>query len=122
MTNYEKVRQMHEKYWPESLGVVPTDEMMQKRLGIIQEELSELKQAVGDKDAEGIMKELADVLYSAYGMCVEMGFDIDEAFDRVHKSNMSKDRPANSSEKLIKGPDYKPADLADLVQNFRFRE
>ena len=48
-----------------------------------------------------------------------MGWLLDEAMDRVHKSNMSKlDEDGNpiyrEDGKVLKGPNYKPPDLSDL--------
>jgi predicted HAD superfamily Cof-like phosphohydrolase len=45
--------------------------------------------------------------------------NLDEALDRVHKSNMSKlvdGKPLKRDDgKVLKGPNYKPPYLADLV-------
>ena len=115
MTNYQKVRDMHQKY---NLGLDisnPSEEMVKNRLVMIDEEIRELKQAVINKDKLKTLDALADVLYVVYGMGVEFGLKLDEAFDRVHASNMSKDKPNNSGGKLIKGADYKPVDLTDLL-------
>ena len=37
-----------------------------------------------------VIDALADSLYVVLGACASFGFDADEAFDLVHKSNMSK--------------------------------
>ena len=49
-----------------------------------------------------------------------MGWDLNEAFKRVHESNMSKvdnnGKPIfNASGKVMKGPNYKPPCLKDLT-------
>ena len=49
-----------------------------------------------------------------------MGWDLDEAMYRVHESNMSKldehGKPVLRDEgKVLKGPNYKPPNLEDLV-------
>tara|TARA_R100001530_G_C4296395_1_gene149349 strand:+ start:862 stop:1011 length:150 start_codon:yes stop_codon:yes gene_type:complete len=49
-----------------------------------------------------------------------MGWDLDETMKRVHQSNMSKlgedDKPIYREDgKVLKGPNYKPPTLTDLI-------
>jgi predicted HAD superfamily Cof-like phosphohydrolase len=49
-----------------------------------------------------------------------MGWNLDEALDRVHRSNMSKldvdGQPIYRADgKVLKGPNYQPPNLSDLV-------
>jgi len=88
------------------------------RLLLIREEIEELSTAT---EAEEVLKELADVVYTAYGKAAAHGWDLDEAFRRVHASNMSKlDDHGNpiyrDDGKVCKGPNYSPPDLSDLVK------
>ncbi|MCL2673142.1 MAG: nucleoside triphosphate pyrophosphohydrolase family protein [Alphaproteobacteria bacterium] len=114
-SNYQKVRQYHEKFaLPLDLPVVP-ETIANNRIKFIQEEVDELKQAVADNNRLKTLDALADILCVVYGAAAEYGFDMDTAFDRVFKSNMSKSKPADGIGKLVKGPDYVPVDLTDLV-------
>ena len=66
------------------------------------------------------LKELADLVYVCYQYAENMRWNLDEAMDRVHKSNMSKldeyGKPIYRDDgKVLKGPHYKPPDLKDLV-------
>ena len=66
------------------------------------------------------LKELADLVYVCYQYAVNMGWDLDEAMHRVHESNMSKlDEHGNpiyrDDGKVLKGPNYTPPNLEDLV-------
>ena len=66
------------------------------------------------------LKELADLIYVAYQYAENMGWFLDEALDRVHKSNMSKlgedGKPIYREDgKVLKGPNYKPPSLTDLI-------
>ena len=66
------------------------------------------------------LKELADLVYVAYQYATNMGWDLDEALNRVHQSNMSKlgedGRPIYRDDgKVLKGPNYQPPTLTDLV-------
>jgi len=69
---------------------------------------------------EEALKELADLVYVAYQYAENMGWLLDEALDRVHKSNMSKlgddGKPIYREDgKVLKGPNYKPPNLEDLI-------
>ena len=87
------------------------------RFKLITEEVDEFANAT---DKENLLKELADILYVVYGYAATYGLPIDAAFKRVHESNMSKlgedGKPIYREDgKVLKGPNYKPADLSDLV-------
>lgn len=67
-----------------------------------------------------LLKEMADLQYVLSGAAVALGLDLEEAFIRVHKSNMSKlgedGQPIRREDgKILKGPNYKEPDLMDLV-------
>jgi len=69
--------------------------------------------------AEGL-KELADLVYVCYQYAENMNWFLDEALNRVHESNMSKldedGKPIYREDgKVLKGPNYKPPDLTDLI-------
>ena len=66
------------------------------------------------------LKELADLVYVCYQYAANMGWDLDEAMHRVHESNMSKldenGKPVYREDgKVLKGPNYLPPNLEDLV-------
>jgi len=76
------------------------------------------------EDWENYLKELVDVQYVVSGTVISFNtissaFDV--AFNRVHLSNMSKlDDDGNpvlrSDGKVVKGPNYKPPVLSDLIK------
>jgi predicted HAD superfamily Cof-like phosphohydrolase len=93
---------------------------------LIVEEFKEFLEAEGMLFRENIvfeseaLKELADLVYVCYQYAENMGWLLDEALDRVHKSNMSKLDPEGNpiyreDGKVLKGPNYKPPTLTDLV-------
>ena len=97
---------------------------LQKNL--IVEEFKEFLQADLDMalmhppDREACLKELADLIYVCAQYAENMDWDIEQALRRVHKSNMSKlgddGKPVKREDgKVLKGPNYKPPDLSDLV-------
>lgn len=68
-----------------------------------------------------LLKELSDLVFVCYQAAENMGWDLDEAMQRVFDSNMSKldEKGApirNEIGKVTKGPNYKKPNLLDLVQ------
>lgn len=87
---------------------------------LIDEEYKEWDEAYTYEDDKSELKELADLIYVVYGYANVMGWDLDEAVRRVHLSNMSKlgddGKPIYREDgKVMKGPNYKPPELGDLV-------
>lgn len=82
---------------------------------------SELEQngTVSKETKLKMFKELADVQYVISGMAVALGIPLQEVFNRVHTSNMSKlvdGKPIKRADgKFLKGPNYKKPDLSDLA-------
>ena len=69
---------------------------------------------------EAALKELADLVYVCFQYAANMGWDLDEALHRVHESNMSKldkdGKPIRREDgKILKGPNYRPPNLIDLI-------
>ena len=89
---------------------------------LIDEEWSEFHEAFHLKDEHEQLKELCDLVYVCYQFAANEGWDLDEAMDRVHKSNMSKldenGQPIYRPDgKVLKGPNYKPPNLTDLLND-----
>lgn len=98
-----------------------------KQKDLIVEEFREFIEADGEmwrdskEISESVLKELADLVYVCYQYADNMDWDLDEALDRVHKSNMSKlDEDGNpiyrKDGKVLKGPKYAPPNLKDLIE------
>ena len=71
-------------------------------------------------NAADCLKELADLVYVCFQYAENLGWDLDEALDRVHESNMTKlgadGQPIRREDgKVLKGPNYQPPNLTDLV-------
>jgi len=71
-------------------------------------------------NAADCLKELADLVYVCYQYAENLGWDLDEALYRVHLSNMTKlgadGKPIRREDgKVLKGPNYQPPNLTDLV-------
>lgn len=69
---------------------------------------------------EHLLKELGDLVFVCYQFAACMGWDLDEAMNRIFLSNMSKlgedGRPIRSATgKVLKGPNYAPPNLLELI-------
>lgn len=97
------------------------------QVNLIEEEYREFEQAYEDcvtypadrRLAEDALKELADLVYVCFQFAAAAGWELDEALVRVHESNLSKlvqGQPIkDESGKVLKGPNYRPPFLEDLV-------
>lgn len=109
-----------------------TKPLLELRQKLINEEAAELNAEINallseiekggtpSKDTKlKMFKELADLQYVLSGMVVALGIPMEEVFDRVHKSNMSKlvdGKPLKREDgKVLKGPYYQKPDLSDLL-------
>ena len=97
-----------------------TDKVNSLRYDLIKEELEELKVAIENKDLLEVADALTDILYVTYGAGHAFGIDLDECFEEVQSSNMSKlgedGKPIyNESGKVMKGPKYFKPDLTKFV-------
>jgi predicted HAD superfamily Cof-like phosphohydrolase len=120
-TNLDKVREFHKAFGsPLDVDITkepkPSD-LVCLRVELIEEEYNEIMSA---PTYENLLKEFADLVYVIYGFAATFGWDLDTAFNRVHESNMSKlgddGKPIYREDgKVLKGPNYKPPYLGDLV-------
>ena len=97
-----------------------TDKINKLRLDLIKEELTELTEAINNKDLLEVADALTDILYVTYGAGHAFGIDLDKCFDEVQNSNMSKldddGKPIyNEHGKVMKGPNYFKPDLSKFV-------
>ena len=97
-----------------------TEKINKLRIDLIKEELEELTEAMNNKDLLEVADALTDILYVTYGAGHAFGIDLDQCFDEVQNSNMSKldknGKPIyNDSGKIMKGPNYFKPDLSKFV-------
>ena len=88
-----------------------SDKINELRVSLIKEELDELIEAMNKKDLVEVADALTDILYVTYGAGHAFGINLDECFEEVQNSNMSKldnnGKPIyNDKGKVMKGPNY----------------
>ncbi len=71
---------------------IPSAERCQLRVNLLEEELSELKEAISNSDLTEVADALCDLQYVLSGAILEFGLGdrFKSLFDEVHRSNMSK--------------------------------
>ena len=119
----EQAKEFRTKY---NLKSSRTRDKRSYQKSLIVEEFKEFLEAEGmlfrknDTIESEALKELADLVYVCYQYAANQRWELDEALDRVHKSNMSKldtnGQPIFREDgKVLKGPNYAPPNLEDLV-------
>lgn len=81
------------------------------------EEHAELIEALASGDRAAIARELADVVYIAYGTAHVYGIDLDAAFFEVHRANMHKATAGirRDDGKILKPLDFVPPDMTEAI-------
>ena len=122
MTNFNKVKTFMETFGQEvkTKPSFSTDKINNLRYELIKEELEELKVAMENKDFLEVADALTDILYVTYGAGHAFGIDLDQCFDEVQNSNMSKlsedGKPIyNETGKVMKGPKYFKPNLSKFL-------
>ena len=123
MTNFDKVGTFMKTFGQEvkTKPSFSTDKINKLRLDLIKEELSELTEAMNNKDLLEVADALTDILYVTYGAGHAFGIDLDKCFNEVQESNMSKlgenNTPIyNENGKVMKGPNYFKPNLNQFLK------
>ena len=123
MTNFQKVKSFMQTFGQEvkNKPSFSSEKINNLRYDLIREELEELKDAMENKNLLEVADALTDILYVTYGAGHAFGINLDDCFDEVQKSNMSKlddkGNPIyNESGKVMKGPKYFKPDLNKFIK------
>ena len=111
-TNTDKVQE-----FMNFMGQIPDPDLYQE---LIFEEFEEWDMG-GTLNKEAELKELADLVYVIYGYAISKGYDLDTAFNRVHRNNIDRcfwpDGSIKRDErgKILKNPKHPKVQLGDLT-------
>jgi predicted HAD superfamily Cof-like phosphohydrolase len=101
---------------------IPNKERCELRHKLLLEEVNELKEASDDNDIVAVADAITDCLYILLGTACEYGIQnyIEDCFDEVHSSNMSKlDENGNvlyrEDGKILKSNLYRKPNLNKIV-------
>ena len=122
ISNFEMVGDFMEAFGQEVLYMpsMPDTNLAALRLDLITEEVQELRDGLGKNSMLEIADALTDILYVVYGAGHAFGIDLDECFNEVHRSNMTKlgedGRPLYREDgKVMKGPNYEDPNLEQFL-------
>ena len=123
MSNFNKVGTFMKTFGQEvkTKPSFSSDKINKLRIDLIKEELEELQEAMKNNDLLEVADALTDILYVTYGAGHAFGIDLDECFEEVQNSNMSKldknGKPIyNEAGKVMKGPNYFKPDLSKFLK------
>ena len=123
MTNFEKVGTFMKTFGQDvkQSSSLSTDKINELRVNLIKEELDELIEAINKKNLVEVADALTDILYVTYGAGHAFGINLDDCFEEVQSSNMSKldnnGKPIyNENGKVMKGPNYFKPDLSKYIK------
>ena len=136
ITPLDRVVEFHKAFGGALNEELRSGKTLSLRMDLITEEFEELRRACVDavfsqgkspddkvsKEALAeVLKELCDLLYVCYGFAATFGLPVNEAFNRVHESNMSKlgsdGKPVYREDgKVLKGKNYWKPDIEGLFE------
>jgi len=131
MNNREQCAMEFSRTAGQPINAEITDDTLLFRIKLMREEMREVEEAAdvvlyehccgkgaSARTRADLLKELCDLQYVLSGLLVTFGLDdvFDAAYNRVHLSNLSKFPATKAPDgKVMKGPNYKPPYLEDLV-------
>jgi predicted HAD superfamily Cof-like phosphohydrolase len=122
---FAAVIEFHRRFaaWIGDRPALPAVDLAAFRLALIDEELAELRAAIGIGDVVAVTDALADLLYVTYGAAITFGIDLRPVFEEVHRANMAKLGGGTRADgKVLKPGGWQPPDLAPLLEQMRLRE
>lgn len=129
-TPFEKVWEFHTAFGqvrntiptlPGSETLADPNSLRSLRKRLLEEEYNEYVEGEDNNDLVEIADAIADILYIAYGTAVSYGLPMDEIFNEVHASNMSKlgedGKPIYREDgKILKGPNFFKPDILSIIK------
>lgn len=123
MSNQQKVKEF-QKAFNSNVGIasaLPDSSERELRIKLLKEEFEEYIDGENNNDLVEIADALGDMLYIIYGTAVSYGIPLEEIFDEIHRSNMSKlgedGNPIFREDgKVLKGPNYFKPDISKYLK------
>jgi NTP pyrophosphatase (non-canonical NTP hydrolase) len=101
-------------------------QVIELRIKLIAEEATELFDALRSRVPEDVAKELADLLYTAFGTAERFDIPIGPVFMEVHRSNMTKipaegELVLREDGKVLKSDGYQPARVGAVLDAWGYQ-
>ena len=91
----------------------------------IDEEISELRNAILQNDTVGVADAIGDAVYVLLGASLAFGIPFEQVFQEIHEANMTKDviyvegvGKNEMEKKLVKGELYSPPNIAAILADY----
>lgn len=99
---------------------IPSCEVVDLRIRLIWEEFRELIEAFAVHDKFSVADALGDLMYVIYGTACACGIPLDNVFDEIHRSNLTKVGPDGKVQmrddgKIIKPSTYQPPEIGKAL-------
>ena len=114
------VKDFHEKFgcYVGNMTAPLEPNIIALRKKLIEEEHTELQDALDSGNQEYIAKEAADLIYVILGTMVAYGIDLNPVWDEVHFSNMQKVGGANRADgKVLKPAGWKAPNIRAILDS-----
>jgi predicted HAD superfamily Cof-like phosphohydrolase len=114
------VEDFHRKCGQYPPGGFPDDYNSPKRAlrrNLIREEFEEFLEAEEHNDKVAVADALVDMIYVIVGTALEYKIPLEEVFDEIQRSNMTKfiDGYIREDGKYMKGKSYRPPDIEGII-------
>lgn len=101
----------------------PSDERLQLRIDLIQEEFGEFLDGCDNRSVEDVADALADLIYVSIGTALEFGIDLRPVWAEVQRSNMDKvGSEVRADGKILKPKGWRPPNIAGALKRSFIRK
>lgn len=116
-SQHEMVKAFHKKFGVPIPDAPTFDFPVELRINLIEEELSELKEAITFRNMPAFVDAVCDLLYVVHGIALAAGIHhIQPYFEEVHRSNMAKVGGGKREDgKILKPDGWQPPRIAELL-------
>jgi len=98
-------------------------DLVSLRIDLLDEELSELKVAIGDNNVANALDALVDLTYVILGTAWLFNLPFDAAWEEVHKANMKKVRASSKRSDfydVVKPVDWTAPDIIKVIKEGKY--
>ena len=122
MNAWQKSVEDFHRVMQQPIGDTPIMRDVALRYALIEEEMTELLDALRAGDMVEAVDGMVDAIYVILGAAVAFGIDLDPFFVEVHRTNMAKAGGGqHSNGKIIKPPDWQPPRIAEMLDKLKHR-
>jgi predicted HAD superfamily Cof-like phosphohydrolase len=92
------------------------------RAHLLLEEAAEFLSAIAERDEVKTADALGDLLVVILGTALVFDIPIEEVFNEIHKSNMTRSVASRLDRPMMKGPDFRRPDLQEVLKTARSKK